>query len=49
MKFNDLRSQKIMLCECKMSFETGSLRCVKYIEEKTNTVSAKFVGSQRQS
>ena len=32
--FNDLHILKILLFECKMSFEIGSLRCVKYTEKK---------------
>ena len=31
--FNDLYHLKTLLCECKMSFKIGSLRCVKYIEK----------------
>ena len=32
--FNDLHNLKILLCECRMSFKMGSLRCVKYIEKQ---------------
>ena len=38
--FNGLHNLKIPLRECKMNFKTGSFRCVKYIEKKTNMVSA---------
>ena len=30
----DLYNLKILLCDCKVSFKIGSLRCVKYIEKK---------------
>ena len=33
--FNDLHYLKVLLCECKMSFKIGSLRCVKCIEKKS--------------
>ena len=32
--FNDLHKLKILICECKMIFKIGSLRHVKYIEQK---------------
>ena len=32
--FNDLHNLKILICECKMIFKIGSLRRVKYIEQK---------------
>ena len=35
---DDLHNLKILLCECKMSFKIGSLRCVTYWDE-TNTLS----------
>ena len=41
--FNDLHNLTILLCECKMSFEIGSLRCEIHWE-KTNTVSRPFSG-----
>ena len=41
--FNDLHNLTILLCECKMSFKIGSLRCEIYWE-KTNTVSRPFSG-----
>ena len=40
--FNDLHNLTILLCECKMSFKIGSLRCEIYWE-KTNTVSRPFL------
>ena len=43
--FDDLDKLKILLYKCTISFEIGSLRCVKYIEKKTNTVSAKFLAA----
>ena len=41
--FNDLHNLKILLCECKMRFKIGSLRCEIYWV-KTNTVSRPFSG-----
>ena len=46
---NDLHNLKILLCECKMSFKIGSLRCVKYIEKKPTQYQPNFWGGGQRS